>query len=189
MRPTRSNKQRVERERFASGVTNRVAAPTLGRTWLASLGRTYRLLAVLAVLALSTVLNGCLAAPAEEAEHHVPAHRPIDFPAAVARLEALHAELLDGKSDRPVDSLDALTELSDVVRWLPELAADSDLDRKSWDRVAATTRLFEEDLSSVRAATGPQRSAEYANRATLLEKHLRALRDLSEIYRAQENRP
>ncbi|HND56572.1 MAG TPA: hypothetical protein PLV92_29340, partial [Pirellulaceae bacterium] len=129
------------------------------------------------------LLCGCLAAPAEEAEHHTPAHRPVDFPAAVTRLDALHAELLDAKTARPPGTIDAMTELSDIVRWLPELAADSDLDRTAWDRVAATTRLFEADVARVRAAPQERQSAEYANAAALLEQHLRALRELSEIYR------
>jgi hypothetical protein len=42
--------------------------------------------------------GGCHRAAYEEPEHHVPAHRPADYPAAVARLEALHRQFLGGES-------------------------------------------------------------------------------------------
>lgn len=94
-------------------------------------------------------LVGCLRAPTEEPEHHVPAHRPADFPAAVARLQELHRELpapddhaADHAADRPGDGIEAFVEWSDLVRWLPELAADSDLPEAPWNRVdAAAAKL------------------------------------------------
>lgn len=141
------------------------------------------------LLSLSSCLAGCLSAPTDEAEHHVPVHRPVDFLAAVKRLDGLHAELLEGAPPRDAGRIEAFAEMSDVVRWLPELAGDSDLDRTSWDRVAATTRAFEADLTRVLGEPIERRPHEYAKTADLIDKHLRALRELLEVYRAQENHP
>jgi hypothetical protein len=80
------------------------------------------------------LVSGCHhAASDQSADHHVPFHKPADYGAAVARLHELHAEL---SGDRPERSavLEG-SELTDLIRWLPELAADSDLPEAPWIRV------------------------------------------------------
>lgn len=121
--------------------------------------------ALLAAVALSTLTSGsgCHTGEShEEAEHHAPAHRPDAYPAAVERIEVLHAELLDPASPaRPEGTVDALQELFDLVRWLPELAADSDLNERSWTQVAESARATETTLQPLFAQAAGERAAAY----------------------------
>lgn len=69
------------------------------RGWDAAVRRALPpVLMALAMAAAMAVGGGCHRAAYEEPEHHVPAHRPADYPAAVARLEALHRQFLGGES-------------------------------------------------------------------------------------------
>jgi hypothetical protein len=73
----------------------------------------------------------------------------------------------------------AVTEMADIVRWLPKIAGDSDLDEQSWKDVAACSKKLEELVSSKlgdldgeeekRTAYQPI-SAESANHILELEK-------------------
>lgn len=92
--------------------------------------------------------TGCLSSPVEEVEHHAPAHRPATFVEAVARLPQLHDELV-AESQRAPDTLSALDELRDIVRWLPELAADSDLKEAAWNQVRRHSRELATRLASL----------------------------------------
>ncbi|RUL81318.1 hypothetical protein [Tautonia sociabilis] len=73
------------------------------------------------------------------AEHVDPPHRPSDFPDAVARLIAGHAAtreaLSAGRTDETLDTL--LHVQRDLAKWLPEVAADSDMPERPWNRVNA----------------------------------------------------
>ena len=96
------------------------------------------------------------AAPAGPAEHHTPAHKPADYSAAVTQLGKLHEEIVGGRA-RPAGELDVFTELGDVVRWLPELAADSDLPEEPWNRVARTSDELLVLVAQIQAAPRDQR--------------------------------
>jgi hypothetical protein len=69
-------------------------------------------------------------------EHHVPEHKPHSYAHAVTelrrRFDAIHEEIAAGHSAHVAQELD---ELRDVINWLPELAADSDLRKAQWDIV------------------------------------------------------
>jgi hypothetical protein len=73
------------------------------------------------------------------AEHTDPPHWPDDFPDAVARLldgQARLRELLSaGQLDATLDGL--LHVQRDLAKWLPEVAADSDMPEPPWNRVNA----------------------------------------------------
>ncbi|QDU38001.1 hypothetical protein Mal4_23210 [Maioricimonas rarisocia] len=96
----------------------------------------WRLLTV-AMVALSAVAGGC-SDTTSEADHHlehdIPEHKPASFSDAVAELE------LRGKSlaQQPINGK-RLAELTDIINWLPELAADSDLRRQQWEQVQQTS--------------------------------------------------
>ena len=67
-------------------------------------------------------------------EHFVPAHKPHSFEELVTAL----SERRGAFGDRSVSAdSTAVTELSDIIGWIPELAADSELRRANWDRAAA----------------------------------------------------
>lgn len=78
------------------------------------------------------LLAGCATAPPtdEPHEHLLPAHYPADFRAAVAAVE----ERLPGLAGADDTTR---SEFYDIVSWLPQFAADTDLSRREWDRVQA----------------------------------------------------
>lgn len=76
-------------------------------------------------------------------EHHVPPHRPANFTHAVRDLEQRLREL-----DRGPVSDEQMTELLDIVRWLPEIAGDSDLRKPDWDTVQQTAERLEKQLQN-----------------------------------------
>lgn len=85
-----------------------------------------------ASLAVAIVgLIGCFGGHGGEeqphAEHVIPAHKPADFPEAVNQIVVRTAE--------PISDAAAVQELQDIVGWLPELAAQTDLPRADWDRI------------------------------------------------------
>jgi hypothetical protein len=91
--------------------------------------------------------------------HHAPEHKPKDFAEAVlqvrrraGRVEAIAAH---GDADRLNHELDHLREL---IGWLPELAADSDLRKPEWDRVHRLTEELQRTCESVADASAAGRS-------------------------------
>jgi hypothetical protein len=81
----------------------------------------------------------------DHAAHVDPAHRPENFPDAVDRLiaghEASRVALSAGRVDEAHDEL--LPIQRDLVKWLPEVAADSDMPEGAWNRVdALSARLL-----------------------------------------------
>ena len=68
-------------------------------------------------------------------EHHTPAHKPAEFSAAVREVQRRATALAGG--DAAANEPD-LHELLDILRWLPELAGDSDLPEADWNRVSET---------------------------------------------------
>jgi MoxR-like ATPase len=77
----------------------------------------------------------------DDHEHHVPAHRPRDFPHAVERIRELHRAIQRAlaTSDREAAAAQ-LSELMDDVRWLPEIAGDSDMPEAEWNEVNRISR-------------------------------------------------
>ncbi len=67
----------------------------------------------------------------EHLEHHVPEHKPHDFSAAVDSIQT-RVQQLETSND-PTD--EQLSELRDILNWLPEIAADSDMRRPHWEQV------------------------------------------------------
>lgn len=82
-------------------------------------------------------LVGCGQAESDEHDHHlehfVPAHKPPNFAEAVESLNdrTRHLEYHIGDT-RPIVQTE-LQELSDIIGWIPELAADSDLNEADWN--------------------------------------------------------
>ena len=118
--------------------------------------------------------TGCHGTRVEEAEHHTPAHKPADFPAAVDRLLALHSEISSGVH-RESAQIDVFTEFQDLVRWLPELAADSDLGEESWNAVYDTTQRLEKILIQVQSRGGEHRRETYLTYENEWNQHQRVL--------------
>lgn len=96
-----------------------------------------RLLRYVLAAATCCYAVGCLAAQDEEAEHlehHIPAHKPETLVAAIAELERRNPTAMS-QAESTADAERDRAELRDIIGWLPELAADSDLRKADWDSV------------------------------------------------------
>jgi hypothetical protein len=100
------------------------------------------LIALLGALAAVALASGCGGAHARDdqdhhddhdhLEHHVPPHKPPDLAAAIEQIDQRFAAL----QRRPDQgSAQQWQELLDIVRWLPEIAGDSDLPEAEWNVV------------------------------------------------------
>lgn len=130
---------------------------------------------------LLVVTAGCHGVHTEEAEHHTPEHMPADYPAAVERLLALHNEIANGGS-RAVDAIDVFAETYDIVRWLPMLAADSDLEEAAWNRVEGAARRLEEILTHVLSRGDDARKQAYFQYEKELEQHQGVLVEIKQQF-------
>ena len=104
--------------------------------------------------------------------HGMAAHRPESFVAAVEQLATRYETLAATPSNIAV----ALQELKDIVRWLPELAGDSELRRADWERVQRRTLELQqrsEPWKTVNDAADPEARNHY-------EKIVAELRPLAE---------
>ena len=104
---------------------------------------------------LSLAVSGCGSKDDHHEDHHddhhlehfVPAHKPADYGALVDELEKRISKQLPptGSGEEvkdPAQSATARQELIDIIGWIPELAADSELRKKDFEAaVAAGTRL------------------------------------------------
>lgn len=134
-------------------LTHAVSEPAFLRGALSSRIATVTLFAVLPLG--STI--GCGSTDPAQAddhhqEHHVPEHKPPNFAAAVEELEHRFLGTADHDSDHARSADDAREELQDIVGWLPELAADSDLGEADWK----TARNVGRQLADLLTAVGDQ---------------------------------
>jgi hypothetical protein len=106
---------------------------------LTSMIRLNKSFAWVAVLGVVTGFSGCESQPmtgsqTEESHEHFPAHWPYTISRASTRL----AELIkDPNATSDEHAIAPRDEFVDLVNWLPILAADSDLDRPTFDRIDA----------------------------------------------------
>jgi len=87
--------------------------------------------------------------------HEIAVHRPQDFGDAVTDLRARTQSLADlGTQARRAENWrGAVSKLADIVRWLPEIAADGDMPEDQWNQVnqqsKSMTRLVAPLLASI----------------------------------------
>jgi hypothetical protein len=111
-----------------------------------------------------------------EHEHHTPEHKPASLPRAVRELRRRHAELVEHRSrNQAAERSGELQQVLDIVGWLPELAADSDLRKSDWDTVNESSKRLE-GLFAASNAT----DASAGEAARLIEQELAALQELVE---------
>lgn len=98
---------------------------------------------MLMLLALSCCAGGCTKVQGEDEhlEHHIPEHKPATYAAAVKQVRDRTDRIIAGYQIGSSELLGReLTELIDIVGWLPELAGDSDMKRAAWDQVQLVSR-------------------------------------------------
>tara|TARA_R110002167_G_scaffold169965_1_gene367913 strand:- start:651 stop:1124 length:474 start_codon:yes stop_codon:yes gene_type:complete len=66
-------------------------------------------------------------------EHHIPGHKPKSYTATVRELDTRMRWLLNHKQEE--GSQEKQQELGEIIDWIPELAADSELKHRDWDEV------------------------------------------------------
>lgn len=127
----------------------------------------------LALLAIAGVLLGgsaCSQAPRaaqtagappaddeDDHDHHTPPHKPRNFQHAIERLRTLHTAICSGPSaEPPAEAVAELAELRDDMRWLPEIAARSDMPEAEWNVVNETSRELTALIAGTRGALGYQ---------------------------------
>ena len=89
-------------------------------------------LALLSSLLLLTMLGGCYTAPKEEEEEeHFPPHWPVSVFEASKRLKQISDS--NGAVESKATSIER--EFVDLVIWLPELVADSDMTKTEFDEI------------------------------------------------------
>ncbi len=98
--------------------------------------------------------------------------------AAVNRLLALHVQIANGDA-RAADQVDVFREAYDVVRWLPDLAADSDLEEQSSNRVRHVARRLETILVEVQSYNDSERQDAFFGYETELDRHYRELIEIN----------
>jgi len=68
-------------------------------------------------------------------EHHVPEHKPASLAIAIEEIERRFTELAGNRQGPNAETAVQLEQLVDIVRWLPEIAGDSDLPEAPWNEV------------------------------------------------------
>jgi len=94
----------------------------------------------------------------EHLEHFIPAHKPNSFGDLVEQLALRVPRLTEG--GQPTGGSDgghatALQEFSDIIGWIPELAADSELMRADFESAVATGNRLTEAFAE---ALGPRKT-------------------------------
>ena len=116
------------------------------------------------VLILGVMMAGGCAGPAgdhEEDAHTLPEHHPRTFRRAVVDIGHRGGVLTSGMLEGPQWELQR-RQLLDIVRWLPELAADTELGRRDWERVNDAARTLARGLESLADAGDRAASREVA---------------------------
>ncbi len=116
------------------------------------------------MLALAVVMVGGCAGPTgghDEDAHALPEHHPRTFRRAVVDIAHRGGVLTSGMLQGPDWELER-RQLLDIVRWLPELAADTELGRRDWEHVRDAADRLANALQSFKhagqLADGPQKS-------------------------------
>jgi len=97
----------------------------------------------LLALTMGLVCSSCQSkVEVEHLEHVSPEHKPTSYAEAVEQLQFRITEALNQKGIEHSQT-QRLSELGDIIRWLPENAADSDLKKSDWERVEQITQRLE----------------------------------------------
>lgn len=81
-------------------------------------------------------------------EEHFPKHWPFTIEQASQRLQAIAS---DPEAPSPIEGLSPRDEFHDVMKWLPLLAADSDLDRNAFEQIDRGSLAWQSALQAAPA--------------------------------------
>lgn len=130
---------------------------------------------------------GCVSPSDEHAEHQDPPHRPASFVDAVARLQAISDGEAEGQTVVALHpSGDVQRETVDLLLWLPELSADSDLSREDWEKCYQATESIRAQAASWKASNGTSDSPDALNLDAELKSVLPELQRCAKLIREQQ---
>lgn len=121
---------------------------------------------LLMLLAVVLGLAGCIhdAEVNDHLSHEIPEHKPATYRELATELNERFREFLEAG---PFDAT-RQSELSDIINWVPELAADSDLRRTEWEQAVQHGRRLRELFDQATPTSGsPPESVLDAARAEL----------------------
>ena len=108
---------------------------------------------------LLTSLSGCGTSEHADAhddhhhlEHFVPHHKPANFAEAVDEIEHRAEHLSEHAGHGHDDEAEEFQELVDIINWIPELAADSDLNEADWNKANSAAKTLTANLVTQRPA-------------------------------------
>jgi hypothetical protein len=94
-----------------------------------------RFMGLAAMLLLATGCHRPAADEHDHLEHHKPPHKPGSLPVAVVALEVRFAALQAASKFQTEGEIARLRQFVEIVRWLPDIAGDSDLPEAEWNVV------------------------------------------------------
>lgn len=146
------------------------------------MSQTYRLQFAIPIVAslIAMMLSGCTGDEVEMMDHHEFEHRPPDYTTATVRLAELHEEIVSGSMQKNEEGEDEITESYDIVRWLPNLAADSDLAEPYWNRINESSESLLEILDEVMVQDEVKRRDSYLRHESKIEDLQRELLQVSQ---------
>lgn len=108
------------------------------------------MLRFMAMVLISLTVVGCGNQPAdgeyEKVEHFVPAHWPSDLLDASSKITE-RALQLSGQSTTDTPTIE--NQLRDIVGWVPEIAADTDLTEAQWNPVHDASETLSKRLAKM----------------------------------------
>ncbi len=117
------------------------------------------------------VTTGCAPGPAgEEHEglaHVIPAHKPTGLPHAVEELERRWQAL---EAAGPAAEERQWVEITDIVNWIPELTADTDLQRPTWEKAQQAARACAQILLDARGGRATELSSNWDTQLQVLRE-------------------
>lgn len=135
-------------------------------------------------LLLCLGLTGCETASTvsegDHLEHHIPEHKPATFADAVEQVRSRNDRLAAEFESADMPAVDRqLTELLDIVGWLPEIAADSPMKKPQWDQANAVSRELLLFYQGIAATTKRQTRGTWPTDVRRVEELLSVLTKLA----------
>lgn len=87
-------------------------------------------------------------------EHFVPDYKPASFAESVEQIEHRCEHLAAHAGHGHHDEADEFQELVEIVDWIPELAADSDLNEADWNKAVLAGQVMAQQLATCMMADG-----------------------------------
>lgn len=115
---------------------------------------------LLTAAVLLMLQSGCgeSEATATDADHHlehfVPDHKPANYAEAVEQIAERSQHLSEHAGHGHGDENEQFQELVEIVDWIPELAADSDLDEAEWEKASRSANQMAALLAARRSSAG-----------------------------------